>query len=88
MANFCFEEIRNGFLNRTEIVKCILNYGTCEDGESLTTMFLPTDCIQVNIETCVTNISSIYLDPLSIRYKVRAKGKVHPITCNVGPEGE
>ena len=88
MANFYFEEIRNGFLNRIEIVKYLLNDGTCEDGKSLWTVFLPTDCIQFNIETCVMNILSIYLDLLCIRYKIRVKGKIYPITCNVSREGE
>jgi len=71
-----------------EIVKYILNDGTCEDGKSLSSVFLPTVCTQDSIRTCVMNILSIYLDPLNIRYKVRAKGKVHPITCNFCPEGE
>ena len=37
-----------------------MNDGTCEDGKSLSTVFLPEVCIQVNIETCVMNILSIY----------------------------
>jgi len=65
-----------------------MNDWTREDGKSLSTVFLPEICMQVNIQTCVMNILSIYLDSLSIRYKVRVKGKFRPVTCNEGPEGE
>ena len=69
-AIFPLQRNKKWFLNRTEIVKYVLNDGTCGDGRSLSTLFLPTVCTQVKVGTCVMDMFYLPFD-----YQVQGKGQ-------------